>query len=151
MSGPSASSVSVCDDSDSEYESFSEGASTRTRSTIQPQTKSRSMNGGGRFSSQSIGHFGESARVGFWTDFHPVSFGSQVYRTNPSVWINRPKPQPVHERFQCDGCQMTPIVGDRYHCMHPSCGNYDLCGSCKARGNCHPSSHDLARAQNPPI
>lgn len=39
---------------------------------------------------------------------------------------------PVHERIICDGCEMTPIRGDRYKCI--ICPNYDLCSNCNAKG-----------------
>ncbi|KAL2632672.1 hypothetical protein R1flu_004151 [Riccia fluitans] len=39
--------------------------------------------------------------------------------------------QPVHRRFQCDGCRMTPIIGHRYQSkINP---NYDLCSNCLAK------------------
>jgi len=37
----------------------------------------------------------------------------------------------VHCGFNCDNCEMSPIVGTRFHCVHEDCGNdYDLCEKC---------------------
>ncbi|CAF0872653.1 unnamed protein product [Didymodactylos carnosus] len=35
----------------------------------------------------------------------------------------------------CDGCQMSPLVGERYYCK--TCGNYDLCAGCQQKGHEH--------------
>ncbi|CAF1253769.1 unnamed protein product [Didymodactylos carnosus] len=35
----------------------------------------------------------------------------------------------------CDGCKMDPLIGLRYYCS--TCGNYDLCQSCKDKGHEH--------------
>ncbi len=35
----------------------------------------------------------------------------------------------------CDGCQISPIIGKRYHCN--TCGNYDLCSACEQKGHEH--------------
>ncbi len=48
---------------------------------------------------------------------------------------------PATDEFQwsgvsCDGCNMVPIIGQRYHC--PTCGNYDLCAACEKKGHEHP-------------
>jgi len=34
----------------------------------------------------------------------------------------------IHHRFTCDGCEMSPIIGPRFHCK--DLANYDLCQSC---------------------
>lgn len=49
-------------------------------------------------------------------------------------------PLPIPEEFQwssvsCDGCQMSPLIGQRYHCE--TCGNYDLCSACEKKGHEH--------------
>eukprot|EP00475_Leptophrys_vorax_P007804 TRINITY_DN1495_c0_g1_i3.p1 TRINITY_DN1495_c0_g1~~TRINITY_DN1495_c0_g1_i3.p1 ORF type:complete len:541 (+),score=153.05 TRINITY_DN1495_c0_g1_i3:108-1730(+) len=48
----------------------------------------------------------------------------------------------VHVGVQCDGCQMNPIVGNRYKCT--ACHNFDLCESCEAAG-VHPVDHELIK------
>eukprot|EP00826_Nyctotherus_ovalis_P028228 TRINITY_DN222_c0_g1_i13.p1 TRINITY_DN222_c0_g1~~TRINITY_DN222_c0_g1_i13.p1 ORF type:complete len:430 (+),score=141.74 TRINITY_DN222_c0_g1_i13:327-1616(+) len=39
---------------------------------------------------------------------------------------------PIHRGIICDGCEMTPLRGDRYKCI--VCASYDLCSGCKAKG-----------------
>lgn len=39
---------------------------------------------------------------------------------------------PIHRGIICDGCEMSPLRGDRHKCI--VCANYDLCSGCKARG-----------------
>ncbi|CAF3280107.1 unnamed protein product [Rotaria sp. Silwood2] len=36
----------------------------------------------------------------------------------------------------CDGCNVSPLVGQRYYCS--TCGNYDLCSACEKKGHDHP-------------
>ncbi|CAF3386237.1 unnamed protein product [Rotaria socialis] len=36
----------------------------------------------------------------------------------------------------CDGCEMSPLIGQRYYCS--TCGNYDLCSACEKKGHDHP-------------
>ncbi|CAF2625664.1 unnamed protein product [Rotaria sp. Silwood2] len=36
----------------------------------------------------------------------------------------------------CDGCSMSPIIGQRYRCS--TCGNHDLCSACEKKGHEHP-------------
>lgn len=38
----------------------------------------------------------------------------------------------VHKGFVCDGCEMDPIIGTRYHCTQQE--DYDLCEKCEAKG-----------------
>ncbi|CAF1118739.1 unnamed protein product [Rotaria sordida] len=37
---------------------------------------------------------------------------------------------------RCDGCNMNPLIGQRYCCL--TCGNYDLCSACEKKGHEHP-------------
>ncbi|CAF1685630.1 unnamed protein product [Rotaria magnacalcarata] len=48
---------------------------------------------------------------------------------------------PLAEEYQwgcvsCDGCNMAPLIGQRYRCS--TCGNYDLCTACEKKGHEHP-------------
>ena len=43
----------------------------------------------------------------------------------------RPRSDQVHPGVTCDGCE-GPVLGPRYKCL--TCPDYDLCGSCEARG-----------------
>ena len=47
---------------------------------------------------------------------------------------------PTTDEFQwtdvsCDGCSMSPIIGQRYRCS--TCDNYDLCSACEKKGHEH--------------
>merc|ERR1712076_251640 len=42
-----------------------------------------------------------------------------------------PRSAQVHPGVTCDGCE-GPVLGPRYKCL--TCPDYDLCGSCEARG-----------------
>jgi len=42
-----------------------------------------------------------------------------------------PRNDQVHPGVTCDGCE-GPVLGPRYKCL--TCADYDLCGSCEARG-----------------
>lgn len=140
MSGPT---VSSCDTSSAQPEQV-RGAAMGTFSA--PQSCSF---GSSSFGSLPRGFSGRPVRfqdIAYMT--RPNFFNDAEYASLASRWSNRPKPQPIHPNHQCDGCRMTPIVGDRYHCMHPACVNFDLCGSCKARGDKHHSSHELGLCQN---
>jgi len=46
----------------------------------------------------------------------------------------------VHKGFTCDGCNMFPIVGARYHCT--VCSDFDLCEACEA-AEVHPDHNML--------
>lgn len=35
----------------------------------------------------------------------------------------------------CDGCNMTPLIGQRFYCA--TCTNYDLCAACQEKGHEH--------------
>jgi hypothetical protein len=48
----------------------------------------------------------------------------------------------VHQGVTCDGCNVFPIVGTRYKCS--VCDDFDLCGTCEARGF-HPPNHPLIK------
>lgn len=42
----------------------------------------------------------------------------------------------IHDNYCCDTCQMSPIVGVRYHCGE--CEDYDECEHCHGlSGHCH--------------
>ncbi len=58
------------------------------------------------------------------------------------TWAKGEKlPAPTADEFQwghvsCDGCNMAPLVGQRYRCL--TCRNYDLCSACEKKGHDHP-------------
>eukprot|EP00808_Paulinella_micropora_P021876 g40342.t1 len=47
----------------------------------------------------------------------------------------------------CDGCEVTPIVGPRFHCT--VCPDFDLCSACDAK-NMHPADHPLIKLRQVP-
>ncbi|SGY47655.1 BQ5605_C001g00555 [Microbotryum silenes-dioicae] len=58
-----------------------------------------------------------------------------------------------HEGIACDACEVGPIVGARYRCMHPDCNegdSYDLCATCEADPIArHPIDHPLLKLRTP--
>lgn len=64
--------------------------------------------------------------------------GIEALRT----WCKGEKiPPPPADEFEwpsvnCDGCGMSPLIGQRYYCS--TCGNYDLCSACEKKGHDHP-------------
>lgn len=50
-----------------------------------------------------------------------------------------PHGSPVHFNVICDGCNQSPIVGQRFKCT--VCADYDLCEKCHAKGDIH--SHPM--------
>lgn len=42
------------------------------------------------------------------------------------------KSEAIHEGFGCDGCAVTPIRGNRYHCLDRE--DYDICEICHKQG-----------------
>lgn len=59
-----------------------------------------------------------------------------------------PTDMTVHPDYICDGCQMSPIVGVMYVCMHPSCPDYQLCARCVDAG-VHQRDHVFMRIEQP--
>ena len=53
-----------------------------------------------------------------------------------------------HEGFKCDGCEVNPIVGVRFHCC--DCEDYDLCEKCEVKSkNIHDSKHSFTEIVKP--
>lgn len=80
--------------------------------------------------------------------YEPYRFYANAH---PTIGFLRPKGTNapfIHKNHTCDGCDVYPIMGDRYHCMNSRCIDFDLCGSCKARGDRHNPTHELMRCQN---
>jgi len=66
------------------------------------------------------------------------------------VDISRHLEKPVvHRNVCCDGCEMFPLVGDRYKCA--TCRDFDLCSACEAKPGSHPPSHPLVKFKRPEI
>ncbi|THV02486.1 hypothetical protein K435DRAFT_836352 [Dendrothele bispora CBS 962.96] len=56
----------------------------------------------------------------------------------------------IHYGIFCDGCQQSPLKGDRYHCK--TCPDYDLCRSCMVYPPAdHPSSHRYICISSPAL
>jgi len=55
----------------------------------------------------------------------------------------------VHYGVTCDGCEMNPIIGNRYKCV--VCDDYDLCEACHAAGKypCAALKHNMMKITNP--
>ncbi|CAF4979382.1 unnamed protein product [Rotaria sp. Silwood1] len=69
---------------------------------------------------------------------HVTKFGVKALET----WSQGEKlPHPPPDEYiwsyvKCDGCNMAPLIGQRYIC--PTCGNYELCSACEKKGHEHP-------------
>jgi hypothetical protein len=73
--------------------------------------------------------------------FHPSDHALLKFRVPP-----RAAPTAVHTNITCDGCQVKPIVGNRYKCT--ICPDYDLCEKCERTGS-HPVDHVLIKMKEP--
>ncbi|CAF5014855.1 unnamed protein product [Rotaria sp. Silwood1] len=72
-------------------------------------------------------------------DVCKVEFDDDVKRTSQNVTTHgQNSNMTVHENITCDGCDMSPIRGDRYKCLF--CPDIDFCQSC----------HSASRANNDP-
>jgi hypothetical protein len=66
-------------------------------------------------------------------------------KQNPSPIVEEPKSR-AHLGITCDGCQTTPIVGNRFKCS--VCPDFDLCESCEEKQE-HPVDHFLIKFREP--
>jgi hypothetical protein len=55
-------------------------------------------------------------------------------------------PNVRHVGITCDGCNQSPIIGDRFKCM--VCDDYDLCSSCEEKG-AHSEDHAMLKIKIP--
>ena len=68
---------------------------------------------------------------------------NDISQTNPMSSINTS----IHENIICNGCEMSPIRGDRYKCL--LCPDVDFCQSCQSRSETtHDSNHPLLLIKN---
>jgi len=67
---------------------------------------------------------------------------------SPAAELPQEKPV-VHRNVCCDGCEMFPMIGDRYKCT--TCYDFDLCSVCEAKPGSHPISHPLVKFKRPEI
>jgi len=44
----------------------------------------------------------------------------------------------IHYHIACDGCNQSPLIGDRYKCE--TCENFDFCSKCYKEGK-HEKNH----------
>merc|ERR1719270_2235143 len=68
---------------------------------------------------------------------------------NEAVGGEAESEQAAHYGVTCDGCEMNPIIGNRYKCV--VCDDYDLCESCHAAGQypCAALKHNMMKITNP--
>ncbi|KAN0040150.1 hypothetical protein ACTA71_012040 [Dictyostelium dimigraforme] len=78
-------------------------------------------------------------------------FSSDNENLKNKISIVNSKSKVVHTGFKCDGCDIEPIVGTRWHCEE--CINeLDLCEDCKEKYEeigSHNSSHHMSAIDNP--
>ena len=60
--------------------------------------------------------------------------------------ITEPKEEIVHEYYICDGCEMEPIKGIRYHCKE--CPDFDFCENCYENKK-HEHKHNFEAIKKP--
>ncbi|ORY88766.1 hypothetical protein BCR35DRAFT_288551 [Leucosporidium creatinivorum] len=88
------------------------------------------------------------------------SVGSVVHPLHNFVPIASPRvlrirAQPgahaIHANIICDACDASPIIGVRYRCVEPECGDqFDMCERCEAEPiPRHPRSHRLLKIREP--
>ena len=67
-----------------------------------------------------------------------VSMASKSCKISESTMIERcEKEKYVHQGYNCDNCNIEPIIGSRYHCK--LCEDFDLCEKCyETQGHDHP-------------
>lgn len=51
----------------------------------------------------------------------------------------------LHEGITCDGCNASPIRGNRYQCTW--CPDFDLCEECEMKGDKHPQAHPMLKVK----
>lgn len=50
----------------------------------------------------------------------------------------------IHEGIRCDGCKISPVIGDRYKCV--ICPDFDYCSNCESRNE---HNHPFIKISNP--
>jgi len=68
------------------------------------------------------------------------------FEAPPKVVQEEKQAAAVHVGVTCDGCSVSPIVGDRFKCI--ACNDYDLCSACEL-SNIHDVSHPLLKIKTP--
>jgi len=66
--------------------------------------------------------------------------------TRPPRTPTLPTRQATHTNIMCDGCNMNPILGDRYWCL--GCADFDFCSNCE-RTIAHDPTHVFAKIKVP--
>jgi len=54
----------------------------------------------------------------------------------------------IHSSVACDGCKVSPIVGNRYKCT--ICANFDYCEACEEK-NAETHKHAFLKIRNPEV
>ncbi|GAA6062717.1 hypothetical protein JCM10212_002268 [Sporobolomyces blumeae] len=84
-------------------------------------------------------------------DVHPSHRFVAIRNLHDYVWRNLATAGVVHRSVRCDGCNMSPIRGPRFKCVHPDCPDFDLCANCEADPiPRHPLDHHLLKMRQVP-
>ncbi|CAF4229667.1 unnamed protein product, partial [Rotaria sp. Silwood2] len=80
-------------------------------------------------------------------DVCKVDFNDNIQQnSNNKVMNNQNSNTNIHSHITCDGCEMSPIKGDRYKCLF--CPDVDFCQSCKSISR---TNHDSNHQYNHPL
>ena len=61
-------------------------------------------------------------------NFEDINFYEKIIKKKK---IENPEGKPVHHGYICDGCEMEPIIGNRYKCT--VCDDFDYCEACEEK------------------
>jgi hypothetical protein len=75
-------------------------------------------------------------------DVYKVEFGDETKKDSQKQNSN----VSIHEKVTCDGCDMSPIKGDRYKCLF--CSDVDFCQICKSTSR---TKHEKNHSYNHPL
>ena len=85
------------------------------------------------------------------SSIHPVHNFVSIHHPNDLKFNNSsPLSSTIHHHVRCDGCQKSPIRGNRYKCVMTSCKDFDLCQECESDPiPRHPLDHHLLKVRKP--
>lgn len=85
------------------------------------------------------------------SSIHPLHNFVSIHHPNDLKFnTSPPSTSTIHHHVRCDGCQKSPIRGNRYKCVMTSCKDFDLCQECESDPiPRHPLDHHLLKIRKP--